>query len=105
MADSAKRFLNILKKTNVDTVSDLVCLTATSTDPLLLQADERLILTSDFVVFDNYIDVSKITVGDKFRAISLSGNQIYYIIDIVYSDKELDKYIQRIERLENRFYT
>ena len=102
MADAAKRFLDVIKKTNVDTVSDMVCLTVKSTDPLRLAADDKIILTQEFIIFDNYIDTTKLTVGDKFKAISLSSNQIYYVVDIISSDKELDKYIQRIKRIEDR---
>lgn len=103
MADAANKFLNIMKQTNKDTISSLVSLTVKSKNPLQLSMGDRIILTEDFVVFDSYIDKSKIEVGDKFKAVSLNDDQIYFIIDIISSDKELDKYIQRIKALEDRY--
>lgn len=100
MADASTRIINIMKRTNVDTKSNLVSLTVKSKDPLQLSMGDKLILSEEFVMFDSYIDKSKIEIGDKFKAISLNDDQVYYIVDIISSTNELDKYIQRIERIE-----
>ena len=103
MADAAHNFIKVIKQLNTDTSSTLVALTVKQKDPIMLSDGDKLMLTKDFIVFDNYIDTSKIEIGDKFRAITLNYGQLYYIIDIISSDKELDKYIQRIKRLEDRY--
>ena len=93
MADATNRLLNLIKKTNIDTKSNLVSLTVKSVNPLQMTMGDRLVLTKEFIVFDSYIITSRISVGDKFKAISLNDDQKYYIVDIISSAQELDKYI------------
>lgn len=93
MADASTRIINIMKRTNIDTKSNLVSLTVKSVNPLQMTMGDKIVLTSEFIVFDSYILTDRISIGDKFKAISLEDNQKYYILDIISSTNELDKYV------------
>lgn len=109
MPNPADKLFKIMQHSGTDTISELIGLTVKSVNPLELSNGDKLILTEDFIAFDNFIDKSKIQVGDKFSAISLNADQMYYINDIISSAVELDIYKQelidlksRVSSLENR---
>ena len=102
MANAADRFIQLMQKTNVDTVSQLIGLTVNSISPIQLTNGDKLILTEDFIIFSSFIDKTKINVGDKFLAITLNSDQTYFIVDIISSSQELIKYKQDTTDLEEQ---
>jgi hypothetical protein len=93
-----------MRSTNIDTVSEIEYLEVKTKNgnQLELQDSMGLFLTNEFIIFDSYIETSRINVGDKFKAITINGGQLYYIFDIISSKIELDKYILRLIEAENR---
>ena len=91
-----------MQKSGTDTISDMVGLTIKSTNPLQLTNGDTLILTEDFVFFNKQIDITKLSVGDKFSAITLSGDQMFYITDVISSTNELYKSNNEIDSLKSR---
>lgn len=102
MATSANRLYKIVRAKKVDTGSQLVAFTVISTSPLVLNNGDKVTLPSDFFVFSGRIDKSKISVGDRFLAISLNNTQLYYIQDIISSTNQLYTYEAEIEDLNRR---
>lgn len=100
MSSAAERLFGIMQKSGTDTVSNLTTLIVTSTNPLELSDGDRIILTKDFVVFPSNIDESKIEIGDKFSALSVNANQIYYVVDVISSNAEINTQLQDIVDLK-----
>ena len=96
MANASNRLFNLMKKSGKDTISEVLSLTVKSTNPLQLFDGDKTILTKDFLIFSEHIDVDKITVGDKFLAITYNNGQVYYISDIISSAVEINKYMEEI---------
>ena len=102
MADGANRIFKIIQKSGTDTISEFMSLTVKSVNPLQLTDGDKLILTSEFLVFSDYIDISQISIGDKFKAQSYNNGQTYYISEIISSaSNNIDKYITEINKLKN----
>lgn len=102
MANASDRLFNLMKKTGTDTISELLSLTVKSTSPLQLTDGDKIILTKEFLVFSNHIDLDKISIGDKFVAITFNNGQTYYISDIISSAVEINKYMEEIIDLKSR---
>ena len=102
MANASNRLFKLMQKSGTDTVSEVLSLTVKSTNPLQLFDGDKIILTKEFLVFSEHIDVDKITVGDKFLAITYNNGQIYYISDIISSAVEINKYMEEIIDLKSR---
>ena len=102
MANGANRIFKIMQKSGTNTISEFMSLTVKSINPLQLTDGDKLILTGEFLVFSDYIDTSKISVGDKFKAQSYNNGQTYYISEIISSSSnEIDKYTTEINKLKN----
>ena len=102
MANAASRIFQVMKKTGTNTISEYIVLKVISKNPLKLTDGDKLILTSDFLTFSNEIDLSKISIGDVFNAITLNDGQTYLINEVKSSTNELFKYNNEIKALQDR---
>lgn len=102
MANGVNKIFKIMQNAGTDTISEMISLTVKSINPLILTDGDKLMLTSNFIYFDSYIDISKIRVGDKFVATTYDAGQTYYVYDIINSNQVIDKYMQEINSLKAR---
>ena len=100
MPNGVNRIFKIIQKSGTDTISELISLTVKSINPLILTNGDKLLLTKEFLIFDSYIDQTKIKIGDKFNATTYNAGQTYYIYDIINSNQNIDKYMQEINSLK-----
>lgn len=102
MADGASRLFNVMRLANGTPSNDFAILTVTRLSPLTLSDGDRLSLTSEFLLFSNEIDTSKLSIGDKFSASIVNGGQIYQIDKVMSSRYELKRYVNTENALEER---
>ena len=102
MDNASIRLLKIIKNSGKNTISQLVGLTVLQTSPLQLTDGDKLILTREFIIFNSMIRTDRLSVGDKLLAITLNDGQMYYIVDVVNSTLELNKYKLLIDDLQTQ---
>lgn len=105
MGNAASRIFKVIQKTNVNTISEFISLTVSSTNPLTFTDGDKLQLPQEFCKFDSNIDIGLISVGDIFNAVTLNDNQIYYIQEVVKSRNNILKYTNDISALRSSLAT
>lgn len=86
MASGASRIFKLMQNAGTDTISEIVYLTVKSVNPLILNLENRLDITEDFIVLNDGIDKSRIKVGDKLTASTFNDSQCYFVQQAVGKD-------------------
>ena len=102
MANGAGRIFKLMQVSGTNTISEVITLQVKSINPLQLTDGDKLLITKDFIIFDNNIDTSKLSVGDKLQAQTFNDSQIYYITQPYSSANELNKQNIKLTELERR---
>lgn len=110
MSNNMSRIFKVIKnvnKNNQNSPSEFVSVTIKTVNPLTVLVDNRLILTDDFIAFDNNIDISKISVDDIFNAFTFNNGQTYFINQVIKSknvliknDNSINSILQRLDNIE-----
>ncbi len=79
MANAASRILRVMQKTNKDTISEIVYLKVKQKNPLIVNLEDRMDITEDFLIFDDTIIKERIEVGDILTATTFNDGQRYLI--------------------------
>ena len=89
MSNGASRIFNIMRKSGTDTVSEVICLKVKSLNPLLFTIDNRLSITSDFCIFDDLIDLTKLNKDDTLLATTYNNGQKFFIHQAISSKNNI----------------
>ena len=79
MANGANRIFKIMQKSGTNTISEVVYLTVKSLKPLVLNLEDRLDLTEEFLIFSDSIIKDRLQIGDILTATTYNDGQKYYI--------------------------
>lgn len=79
MANAASRIFKIMQNSGTDTVSEVVYLKVKSTNPLILNLEDRLDITEEFIVLSDSIIKDRIQIGDILTATTFNNGQTYLV--------------------------